>query len=103
MLPFLKALSGVLSLMMAWVQHDGWQQMQLSNRLLVRTAGLSSVQVFLNVWLAAPQAQGSLRKVLRTWTGIFPEATLATVARQIGSPVVGVLTSLPQKLCLSTA
>ncbi|CAL5224399.1 g7081 [Coccomyxa viridis] len=45
-------------------------------------------EVFLNVWLAAPQAQGSLRKVLRTWNGIFPDAVLATVARQIGSPVV---------------
>ena len=50
----------------------------------------SYMQVFLNVWLAAPQAQGSLRKVLNTWKDIFPEAMLAAVARQIGSPAVGI-------------
>ena len=48
------------------------------------------MQVFRNVWLAAPQAQGSLRKVLNTWKGIFPEAMLAAVARHIGSPAVGI-------------
>ena len=49
------------------------------------------MQVFLNVWMAAPQAQGSLRKVLNTWVGIFPEAMLAAVARQMGSPVVSIM------------
>ncbi len=44
----------------------------------------------MNVWTAAPLAQGSLRKVLNTWKGIFPDAMLAAVLRQIGSPVVGI-------------
>ncbi|CAK0785565.1 hypothetical protein CVIRNUC_008775 [Coccomyxa viridis] len=43
-------------------------------------------QVFANVWSAAPQAQASLRKLLATWTNIFPEAVLAAVASHIGGP-----------------
>lgn len=44
----------------------------------------------MNVWMAVPLAQGSLRKVLNTWKDIFPDAMLAAVSRQIGIPVVGI-------------
>ena len=53
------------------------------------------LQVFANAWMTAPQAQASLRKLLATWTSIFPEAVLAAVAGHIGSPAVSVL---PQML-----
>lgn len=51
----------------------------------------SMMQVFANVWSAAPQAQASLRKLLATWTNIFPEAVLATVAGHVGGPAVSFL------------
>ena len=76
--------------------------MQFSKSLYLKWVS-PSMQVFLNVWLAAPQAQGSLRKVLRTWNGIFPEAMLATVARQIGSPPVGFPITIPHYLFWPTA
>ena len=46
------------------------------------------LQVFANVWMAAPQAQASLRKVLNTWNGIFPDVMLAAVSERISSPLV---------------
>ncbi len=59
----------------------------------------SMMQVFANVWSAAPQAQASLRKLLATWTNIFPEAVLAAVASHIGGPAVSVLPQPPLGAC----
>ena len=55
----------------------------------------SMMQVFANVWLAAPHAQASLRKLLATWTNIFPETVLAAVASHVGGPAVSVLPPSP--------
>ena len=60
----------------------------------------ANLQVFANVWMAAPQAQASLRKVLNTWNGIFPEAMLAAVSARISSP--GVSLAVPMTIDMPT-
>ena len=60
------------------------------------------MQVFANVWLAAPQAQASLRKLLATWSNIFPDAVLAAVAGHIGGPAVSVLGPDPISVACSS-
>ena len=55
----------------------------------------SMMQVFADVWSAAPQAQASLRKLLATWTNIFPEAVLAAVTSHIGGLAVSVRPQSP--------
>ena len=59
----------------------------------------SMMQVFANVWSAAPQAQASLRKLLATWASIFPEAVLTAVASHIGGSAVSVLHKPPFGAC----
>ena len=53
------------------------------------------MQVFANVWSAAPQAQASLRKLLATWASIFPEAVLTAVASHIGGSALSSECSAP--------
>ncbi len=60
----------------------------VSHAILTNSLHANTLQVFANVWLAAPQAQASLRKVLNTWTGIFPDAMLAAVSARIRGPMV---------------